>query len=183
MFRGITMKRYVLMAGAVMVATACGSSPAGPSAPANTIVFTAALSAANERPNPITNADANGRGTATITMNLTRNSAGTITGATTTFVYSLTGFPAGTQVRASHIHVGDATVAGNVVWDTLLTAANAITLNDGTLTNQTFSNTPGPADPATLAEQIINNPSAYYFNVHTALNPGGAVRGQLVRQP
>jgi hypothetical protein len=72
---------------------------------------------------------------------------------------------------------------GNVVWDTTLTAANAITLGDGTLNNQTFSNTPGPQDPATLAQQIIDNPAGYYFNVHTALNPGGAVRGQLVRQP
>ncbi|MEP6918887.1 MAG: CHRD domain-containing protein [Acidobacteriota bacterium] len=177
------MKRYAMMAGAVLLATACGSSnPAGPSAPANTVIFSAALSAANERPNPITNADANARGTATITMNLTRNSAGTITGATTTFVYNLTAFPAGTQVRLSHIHVGDAATAGAVVWDTGLTAANAITLNDGTLTNQTFSNTPGPTDPATLAQQIIDNPAGYYFNVHTVLNPGGAVRGQLVRQ-
>jgi hypothetical protein len=25
------------------------------------------------------------------------------------------------------------------------------------------------------------NPSGYYFNVHTALNPTGAIRGQLVR--
>jgi len=178
------MKRYAMMAGAVLLATACGSSsPSAPTAPANTVVFTAALSAANERPNPITNADANAKGTATITMNLTRNSAGTITGATTTFVYSLNSFPAGTQVRLSHIHIGDSTVAGNVVWDTGLTAANAITLPDGTLTNQTFSNTPGPTDPATLAQQIIDNPAGYYFNVHTALNPGGAVRGQLVRQP
>jgi len=180
------MKRYAMMAGAVLLASACGSSsPAAPTGPANTVVFTAALSAANERPNPITNADANGKGTATVTMNLTRNSAGTITGATTTFVYSLTGFPAGTQVRASHIHLGDAQTAGGIVWDTGLTAANAITLADGTLNNQTFSNTSTGTsnDPATLAQQIIDNPSAYYFNVHTALNPSGAVRAQLVRQP
>jgi hypothetical protein len=186
MFRGITMKRYVMMAGAVLVATACGSSsPSGPSnSQPNTVVFTAALSAANEVP-AITNVDANGRGTATITMNLTRDSAGTITAATSTFVYSLSGFPPGTVVRASHIHTGGPTVSGAVVWDTTLTAANAITLADGTLNNQTFSNNTAVSSgftTASLAQQIIDNPGAWYFNVHTAVNPGGAVRGQLVRQ-
>jgi hypothetical protein len=33
-----------------------------------------------------------------------------------------------------------------------------------------------------LINAILNNPAGYYFNVHTALNGGGAVRGQLVMQ-
>jgi filamentous hemagglutinin family protein len=33
----------------------------------------------------------------------------------------------------------------------------------------------------TEAQQIVANPAGYYFNVHTQLNPGGAVRGQLTR--
>jgi len=180
------MKRYAMMAGAVLLATACGSSsPTTPTAPANTVVFTAALAAANEVP-AITNADANAKGTATITFNLTRDAAGTITAAVANFVYSLNSFPAGTQIRLSHIHLGGPTVSGGVVWDTGLTAANPITLADGTLTNQTFSNNTLVAaglTTATLAQQIIDNPNAYYFNVHSAVNPGGAVRGQLVRQP
>ena len=77
------------------------------------------------------------------------------------------------------IHGGGPAVAGSVVIDTGLTAANPIALGDGTLANQTFSNR---AVGATLAQQIIDNPNGYYFNVHTVLNPGGAVRGQLVRQ-
>jgi hypothetical protein len=28
---------------------------------------------------------------------------------------------------------------------------------------------------------IINNPSGFYFNVHSTLNPGGVARGQLVK--
>ena len=31
------------------------------------------------------------------------------------------------------------------------------------------------------AAAIMANPAAYYFNVHTQLNPTGAARGQLVR--
>ena len=88
------MKRYAIIAAAGILAAGCGSkSPTTPSGPPNTIVFTAALSAANEVP-PITNADVNARGTATVTFNLTRDSAGTITAATVNYVYSVSGFPA-----------------------------------------------------------------------------------------
>jgi len=174
------MKRYVLI-GIAALAAGCGSSNS-PSSPSNTqpttVVFTAALNAANEVP-PITNADSNAKGTGTFTLNLTRDAAGTITDATGTFVYSLSGFPAGTTIRLTHIHEGGPGIAGGVVIDTGLTAGTAITLADGTLTNQTFSNRPVGA---TLANQIIANPNGYYFNVHSGLNPGGAVRAQLVKQ-
>jgi len=33
----------------------------------------------------------------------------------------------------------------------------------------------------TDAQAIMANPSGYYFNVHTAANPTGAIRGQLTR--
>ena len=173
------MKRYAIMAAAGILAAACGSSsPSGPSGQPNTIVFTAALSAQNEVP-PITNADVNARGIGTFTLNLTRDSSGTLTDATGTFVYNLTGFPPGTQIRATHIHDGGPGVNSGVVVDTGLTAANPLTLADGTLTGQTFSNRPVGA---ALAQRIIDNPNGFYFNVHSVLNPGGAVRAQLVRQ-
>ena len=175
------MKRYVLV-GMTILAAACGSkSPAAPSAPPNTIVFTAALSAANEVP-PITNADTNARGTATITFNLTRDSAGTITAASVNYVYNVTGFPAGTTLRGTHIHEGGPTISGGVKIDSGLSAANAITLADGTMNNITFSNLTNFPDGIGLITQIINNPNGYYFNVHSGLNPGGAIRGQLVKQ-
>ena len=36
-------------------------------------------------------------------------------------------------------------------------------------------------DP-TIAQAILKNPHKYYFNVHTAAFPNGAVRGQLARK-
>jgi hypothetical protein len=173
------MKRYAIIAAAGIL-TACGSSPSAPTAPPNTIIFTAALNAANETP-PITNADANARGTATVTFNLTRDSAGTITAATVGFVYSLSGFPPGTVIRLTHVHEGGPAVPGGVKIDSGLSPATAITLADGTANNITFANTTFP-DGLSLINQIIANPNGYYFNVHSNLNPGGAVRGQLVKQ-
>jgi hypothetical protein len=176
------MKRLALLGIAALVAGACGSSNSSPSSPTTTlpttINFTAALNPANEVP-PITNADASGRGTGTFTLNLTRDGAGTITAATGTFVYSLTGFPNGTSLTGTHIHEGGPAIAGGVKINSGLSAANAVSLPNGTLTNQTFSNV---AVDVALAQQVIDNPNGYYFNVHTTLNPGGAVRAQLVKQ-
>lgn len=176
------MKRNVLVGAALLLTTACGSSNSSPSSPSSTlpttITFTAALNPANEVP-PVTNADATGSGTATVTFHLTRDAAGTITAATTDFVYSLSGFPNGTSLILTHVHTGGPGIAGSPVINSGLTAANAIAMPNGTLTNQTFSNL---ATDVTVAQQMIDNPNGYYFNVHTTINAGGAARGQLVKQ-
>jgi hypothetical protein len=177
------MRRYAVLLAVVLAVAGCGDdddngNPNGPSAQPNSIVFNAALSSANEVP-AITNADSPARGTGTFTLNLTRDGAGTITGATGTFVYSLTGFPNGTNIILTHIHRGAAGANGGVVVNTGLSAASPITLAAGTLTNQTFADR---EVGATLAQEIIDNPAGFYFNVHSTLNPSGAVRAQLVRQ-
>jgi hypothetical protein len=33
----------------------------------------------------------------------------------------------------------------------------------------------------TQADGLLANPSAFYFNIHTAANTGGVARGQLTR--
>jgi len=168
-----------MMAVVALLAAGCGSkSPTTPSGPPNTINFTAALNPANEVP-PVTNADASGRGTGTFTLNLTRDSAGTITAATATFVFSLSGFPNGTQVILTHIHTGGPGAVGSPIVNSGLTAANAVQLPNGSVTNQTFTN---PSVSPTDAQKIIDDPNGFYFNVHTTLNPSGAARGQLVKQ-
>jgi hypothetical protein len=175
------MKRFAAIGIALMMAAACGSdSPTTPSNNTGPIVFTAQLSAANEVP-PIANADANARGSATITFNVSRDPAtgGVNGGGTVNFSAPVTAFPAGTQLRAAHIHTGASGIPGGVLIDTGLSAANAITVDANGAATVTFNNINISQGDAT---NIVANPAGFYFNIHSALNPGGAVRGQLVKQ-
>jgi hypothetical protein len=175
------MKRTVILLAMTVGLAACGDDDP-PTGPSNTgpIIFTAQLSAANEVP-PITNAESGGRGTATITFNVPRDPAtGAVTGGgTVNFSVQLNGFPAGSRAQAAHIHPGAAGVNGTVLVNTGLSPATAITLNDGT-GSLTFNDV---AINQTDATAIFANPAGFYFNVHSPVNPSGAVRGQLVLQP
>ena len=174
------MKRVIIFAIAIAI-TACGDDNGNPAGPSNTgpIVFTVQMSAANEVP-PVTNAESGARGTATITFDVPRDSSGNATGGgTANFSVQLSGFPAGTPAIAAHIHPGAAGATGGVFLGVSgLSAAAPVVMADGT---GTLSFT-GTTVSQTQAQQIMDNPSGYYFNVHTPVNPGGAVRGQLVRQ-
>jgi hypothetical protein len=171
-----TMKRFALsVLAAAFVASACSddspSSPSGQPKP----TFSAELRASNENP-PISNAESTGNGNATVTFDVARDSAGNITASTATFVVNLSDFPPGTPIRIAHIHTGAAGVNGAIVVDTQLTPADNLTLANG---SGSFIKT-ATADAA-ITQSIIDNPSAFYFNAHSALNPGGVVRGQLAR--
>jgi hypothetical protein len=163
-----------ILAGTV---AACDENtpPTAPT-PENTVRFTANMTAAQEVP-PITGPEANATGTVTITFNLTRNSQGTITGGTVDFNVTLANFPAGTVINAAHIHPGFAGNTGGI------TVNAGVSAGEFTLANGSGSFTKN-AQPLTAdqAASVIANPQGFYFNVHSALNPGGAVRGQLVRQ-
>ena len=175
------MKRFVMMAAVALVASGCGSkSPNAPSnTQPNTVTFTAALNPANEVP-PVTNADATATGTGTFKMDLTRDSAGAITAAKATFVFTVTGFPAGTNVILGHIHRGTPGATGNPVVNTGLSAASPLVMANGSVTNHTISGI--DVLPVSVAQEIIDNPNGFYYNLHTLANPGGAIRAQLVKQ-
>lgn len=70
-------------------------------------------------------------------------------------------------VTAAHIHVGDRDEAGPIV-QTLSTPVNGT--SSGCAVN----------DP--LAENLADDPSEYYVNVHSSAHGDGAVRGQLAGQ-
>jgi hypothetical protein len=167
----------MLVVVASMSVAACGSKTPTAASNPNQVKFTAALSPANEVP-AITNAENTGRGTANITFNLTKDAAGTITAATADFSWDATNFPPGTPINIAHIHNAPAGNNGGVVVNTGL-GAGEIVLVTGTQTGITKTGIPVTG---TLAQDIINNPSQYYFNMHSGTNPNGVARGQLVKQ-
>ena len=165
----------ILLVGLSVLAVGCeNSSPIEPSSGTQTTsTFTVPLSPANEVP-PITNADASGSGTATIALTVTKDDSGTITSATASFQISVSGFPAGTLVTDAHIHNGAAGAnAGVSVNAGLGSGELAIANGSGSVTKS------GINVPSDRAAAILSNPAGHYFNVHTALNPDGAIRGQL----
>ena len=165
----------LLLAACLVGAVACDDNPTSPEV--QPLSFTANLSAANEvsLPGP---SESGATGTASITLVPTRDpGTNEITGGRFTMSFTVQGFPAGSFITLAHIHgPGAAGVNAPVLVDTGLTAATGIGLPIG---SASFTSPAITAGPATV-NGIMANPSNYYFNVHTTLNPGGAVRGQLV---
>jgi hypothetical protein len=161
-----------------VILAGCGSdsTTAPTSAASAPLVFSALLSPSNEVP-PVGNAEQGGHGAVQVQFDLTRDAAGAITAATATFYFQLSGFPPGTTIVGAHIHPAPAGVNGPVQISTGLATANTVTLANGS-GEFTFRNV--FADPV-VVQQIINNPAAFYFNVHSPCNPGGFSRGQLTR--
>jgi hypothetical protein len=86
--------------------------------------FTAVLLPANEVP-AVVGAEATGSGTATITLNLTKDSNGYVTAATVDFSVTVTGFPNGTSLTGAHIHGGAAGTNGGILVSTGLAPATS----------------------------------------------------------
>jgi hypothetical protein len=164
------MKRAALALAVALLAAGCGSSTAP--TPVNP-TFTMQLSPAVETP-PITNSESVASGSVTITFVTTKDASGNITSATATAVVNLQGFPAGSTITASHIHAGGAGVKGAVL---VPFPPGTVTLTGG---SGTYTST-GTGLTADQATNILANSSQFYFNVHSALNPGGVIRAQLIR--
>jgi hypothetical protein len=168
----MTRMAFVVLAACVLVA-GCGDDDDGTTAPSNLpVVFTAQLSPANEVP-PVGNAEGGGRGAVQITFQTAGDGS-----ATATFHFQLSGFPSDTRVVGAHIHPGAAGVNGGVIVNTGVSAASTPTTTE---TGMSVFDITGINVSAATAQSIINNPGGHYFNVHSPLNPGGFVRGQLVR--
>ena len=166
------MKRLTIALAVITlagVAARCGSNSSTPTTPSNTVVYTVQLLPSNEVP-AISNAENVARGTAVITIHKDTNLID--------FAVSVNSFPAGSSLTAAHIHGPNAPagVAASVLVSTTLSAGNAPALVNGAASFTFNGITPPSAD---IITQIVANPSQFYFNVHTAMNPGGVMRGQL----
>ena len=171
------MNRSTLVAVVLCVFTAgCGDESSQTAPSTAPLIFSAVLSPANEVP-PVGNAESGGRGAVQVQFDVTRGASNAITSATASFYYQLSGFPAGTTLVGAHIHPSPAGANGPVVVNTGLTAGSAVSLPSGA---GEFTVSGIAVDPA-LVQAIVDNPAAFYFNVHSPLNPGGFSRGQLSR--
>lgn len=174
----------------VLVLSACGPAATAPTAaptvaatasptptptPQTRFVFTADLKPSNEVP-PIANAEASCTGKGTFTLNTTKDATGNITAANAVFETDVSGCPADTKINIGHIHKQVAGQNGSVVVNSGL-AAGELTLTAGAVK----INKTQPTVLPEVATDIIANPAGYYMNWHSTLNPGGILRGQLVK--
>ena len=152
-------------------------SPAEPTPTAPT--FSMTLLSSNE-PSLPTPGEASCTGNVTIRFNLTRDASQAITAATGDFQANITACPSSTVITIAHIHRGAAGVNGGVQV-TVLGSADAGTVplisGAGSFTRNGVTAGLTPA----LAQEILDTPSAFYFNIHSSGNPGGVIRAQLVR--
>ncbi len=158
------MRRVLMALAALFVLTTASQ------AQAQVTTLTAQLNGGNEVPGVVTGS----AGTATVTWNSTTKAG--------TYVVTAYNVPVGTT--ASHIHVGAVGVGGPVVINFTVPAGGIS--NDFALTG-TF----GCTDVTVRAAQGINSCEDFeqalmlnntYVNLHTTANPGGEIRGQLIKQ-
>lgn len=138
---------------------------------AETLTATVALSFAGEVPPTTTN----GIGTSTVTVTVNRDSAGNIIGGTVNFSTTFS-FPIGIVVTGHHIHEGASTINGPVRIDTGLGGSNTATFSTGS----GMLNLSVTVDAANM-QKLVANPAGFYVNLHTVVNPGGAIRGQITQ--
>lgn len=144
-----------VLAAVTLLGVACDDDATG--IPAGLEVFTATLNGANERPTPVTTTAS---GTAVVTaLNNQLSWRVDITSAID-------------SVTVGHIHRGVADSAGGVIRDLAPTP-----------TGLDFTGTVALGS-AVVADSVLTLMRAgrAYVNIHTRVNPGGELRGQLVKQ-
>ena len=95
------------------------------------------------------------------------------------FTANVQNFPATAVVNIAHIHTGaDGSERSDSRQHHDQSRRSGADGGSGTFTRVASA---GDGDAATT-QSILDNPAGFYFNVHTAANPGGVMRGQLVKQ-
>jgi uncharacterized protein (TIGR03437 family) len=143
-----------------------------------TIPFRAVLSPANEVP-AITDLSASGAGT--IWLHVVRDAGGQIVSGSVDFNVDYS-FPGEVTLTGMHIHSGAAGVNGPVTISSGLTAPGTVSSPEGRGSIRRQAQVP-PTSTGALdtLKGLLQDPSQYYLNLHTAVNPAGVLRGQLQR--
>jgi hypothetical protein len=139
------------------------------------VVLDANLNTVEENP-PITNTLASGAGR--VIIRYERPATGPKK-ATVLVSMDITAAEA-TVVRLAHIHKGALGVNGPVVLDFNLPSAGPFPIAAGATSHIQLQFEVTAAATLATIDEIIANPGAFYFNVHSVQNPGGFIRGQLV---
>ena len=165
------MRSQVMRAfGATALLIGLASAPAA----AQSFTLTAQLSGGNEATTTANGVNTGAFGDCRIVIDLTA--------ATVSYNVSVFNLPSG--VTASHIHVGAEKTAGPVVVN-FVVPTNAS--NDfgfaGTVPFSAFVLRPdqGIRSSDDMVQAILGGNS--YCNVHSAVNPGGEIRGQFILKP
>lgn len=159
------MRHLLVTLALAMVTVGATAAPAS----AQVYTFTATLTGAGETPAPGINTGA--FGTSTVTVNM----------AARTITYRVDVFNMPSGVTAAHIHVGAIGTTGPVIVNFAppVNASNDFSFS-GTVSEGQFLLRPdlGIRSADDVLQTILGNNS--YVNVHSSVNPGGEVRGQLL---
>lgn len=158
------MRRVCLLASAAFLLLVASAVQAQ----AQTINFTAALSGGNETPGVVTGSG----GTATISLNT----------ATNVVTYRIDVYNLPTGATIGHFHVGAPGVSGPTVVNFTVPANIS---NDFAITGTASATelNPRPAQGINSWDDFIQALllGQIYANVHSTANPGGEIRGQVIR--
>jgi uncharacterized protein (TIGR03437 family) len=143
-----------------------------------TVPFRAVLAPGNEVP-AVTNLNASGAGT--VWVHIVRDASGQIISGSVDFDVSYS-FPGEVTLTGMHIHSGAAGVNGPVTISSGLSGSASVSNPEGRGSIQRQAQVP-PTSTAGLdtLKGLFQDPSQYYLNLHTTVNPAGVLRGQLQR--
>ena len=167
------MRRILLPAALLLSVAAIAACDDDESTGPQATVYVANLNGANEVPPRTTSASG--------------NATFTVVGNTATYTISVAGLT--TPPTAAHIHVGNSTVAGGVIYNFFPTGTSVPT---GT-TNANFAtgtidlslaniSNAGQSVSGDSLRKLFESGNAY-VNVHTSTFPGGEIRDQIRRRP
>lgn len=136
-------------------------------------VFQVNMLPANEVP-PVTGLSANA--VTDVPVYTLRNADGTVAAGTVIFDVNFRGFPASTSFTGLHIHEAAAGTAGGIV----IQPPSTFTATTDTGNGNAFRTiTVSTANAIAALNRLVQNPAGFYINLHTSVNPSGAMRAQL----